>query len=134
MTMKNKHVLRSKISETKFRQLVRLFCLDLATTQIARVTSLNRNIVNCFREYVNEFPLLLKLNRLFLAKLRLMKTIFGARRVRELRGRGSRGKTIVFGLFKRQGRVHTGIVPDCSRSTLQGIIRGRVDPGKRNSF
>ncbi len=31
-------------------------------------------------------------------------------------------------LFKRQGRVYTEIVPDCSKPTLQGIIRGRVDP------
>ena len=28
----------------------------------------------------------------------------------------------------RQGHVYTEIVPDCSKPTLQGIIRGRVDP------
>jgi hypothetical protein len=32
------------------------------------------------------------------------------------------------GLFERQGQVYTEIVPDCSKLTLQGIIRGRVDP------
>ncbi len=32
------------------------------------------------------------------------------------------------GLFERRGQVYTEIVPDCSRPTLQGIIRGRVDP------
>lgn len=42
-------------------------------------------------------------------------------------GRGARGKTIVFGLFKRNGRVYTEIVPDCSKRTLQGIIRGGVE-------
>lgn len=26
------------------------------------------------------------------------------------------------------GQVYTEIVPDCSKATLQGIIRGRVDP------
>ena len=52
---------------------------------------------------------------------------FDARRVRGLRGRGARGKTIVFGLFKRNGRVYTEVVPDCSKATLQGIIRGRVE-------
>jgi transposase-like protein len=51
----------------------------------------------------------------------------GARRVKGLRGRGARGKTIVFGLFKRNGRVYTEVVPDCSKPTLQGIIRGRVE-------
>jgi len=32
----------------------------------------------------------------------------------------------VFGLYKRHGKVYAEIVPDCSKSTLQGIIRGRV--------
>ncbi len=44
------------------------------------------------------------------------------------RGRGACGKTVVFGIFERQGQVCTEIVPDGSRPTLQGIIRGRVDP------
>ena len=32
----------------------------------------------------------------------------------------------VFGIYKRQGKVYTEIVPDVSRNTLQAIIRGRV--------
>ena len=36
-------------------------------------------------------------------------------------------KTIVFGIFQRNGEVYTEIVPDCSKATLQAIIRGRVD-------
>ena len=52
----------------------------------------------------------------------------GARRVKGRRGRGAYGKTVVFGIFARQGHVYTEIVPDCSKPTLQGIIRGRVDP------
>ena len=55
------------------------------------------------------------------------ESYFGARFVKGLRGRGARGKTIVFDLFKRNGRVYTEIVPDCSKRTLQGIIRGRVE-------
>jgi transposase-like protein len=33
------------------------------------------------------------------------ESYFGARRVRGKRGRGARGKTIVFGLFKRASKV-----------------------------
>ena len=40
------------------------------------------------------------------------------------RGRGAYGKTVVFGIFERHGQVYTEIVPDCSKPTLQGIIRG----------
>ena len=55
------------------------------------------------------------------------ESYFGAHRVRGKRGRGAYGKTIVFGLLKRHGKVYTEIVPDCSKATLQGIIRGHVE-------
>ena len=57
------------------------------------------------------------------------ESYFGARRVRGRRGRGARGKTIVFGLLKRQGKVYTEIVPDCSAAVLQKVIKGKVDFG-----
>ncbi len=41
---------------------------------------------------------------------------------------GASGKTIVFGIFKRNGSVYTEIVPDCSKKTLQAVIRGRIEP------
>ena len=49
--MDNKYVNRSKISESKFRELVKLFALDLTATQMAKLSGLNRNTVN---RYVNE--------------------------------------------------------------------------------
>ena len=55
------------------------------------------------------------------------ESFFGARRVKGKRGRGAYAKTIVFGLIKRQGKVYTQIVPDCAKSTLQAIIRGKVE-------
>lgn len=129
MPMKNKYVLRSKISEAKFRQLVRLFCVDLTAIQIAQVAVLNRNTVNRLLQGIRErIALACEAESPVSGEIEVDESYFGARRVRGLRGRGARGKTIVFGLFKRQGRVYTEIVPDCSRATLQGIIRGRVDP------
>ena len=56
------------------------------------------------------------------------ESYFGAHRVRDKRGRGALGKTNVFGLLKRHGKVYTEVVPDCSRATLKGIIRRRVEP------
>ena len=54
------------------------------------------------------------------------ESYFGARRVRGKRGRGARGKTIVFGLLKRGNEVYTEIVPDCKSATLQRIIKGKT--------
>ena len=62
----------------------------------------------------------------FSGEIEVDESFFGARRVKGKRGRGAYGKTIVFGLIKRHGRVYTQIVPDCDKATLQAIIRGKV--------
>ncbi len=73
-------------------------------------------------------PVIVRRNCRSAAKPKWMKAAFGAKRVRGIRGGGDRGKTIVFGLFGRNGRVYAEIVPDCPKATLQGIIRSRVEP------
>ena len=40
---------------------------------------------------------------------------------------GASGKTIVFGLYKRDGKVYAEIVPDAKAKTLQAIIKGKAD-------
>jgi len=47
-------------------------------------------------------------------------------------GRGAVGKTPVFGMIERGGRLMSTVVPDTSKVTLQGIIRGRVEQGTMN--
>ena len=44
--MRNKYLNRAKISEAKFRELVRFFSIDLTAIQITELTGLNRNTVN----------------------------------------------------------------------------------------
>lgn len=46
MIKKNKYANRSRISEAKFLQLVKLFCLDLTATQIAAISELNINTID----------------------------------------------------------------------------------------
>lgn len=62
--MDNKYINRSKITEAKFRQLVRLFALDLTATQIAELSNLNRNTINRYikgiRERVAEYCYIMK--------------------------------------------------------------------------
>lgn len=52
--MRNKYVNRGKISEGKFRQLCRLFSLDMTATQIAELSNLNRNTVNRYLKSIRE--------------------------------------------------------------------------------
>ena len=62
------------------------------------------------------------------ASWRSMKATLGRDGLRENAVEGAYGKTAVFGIFERAGQVYTEVVSDCSKATLQGIIRGRVDP------
>ena len=128
MTNKNRYSNRSKISEKKIRDIVRYFALDLDALQIAKITCLNRNTINRYlkaiRERIAEYC---KQQSPFSGEVEVDESYFGARRVKGQRGRGSYGKTIVFGIFKRNGSVYTEIVPNCAKPTLQGVIRGRVD-------
>ena len=118
------------LSEAKIREIVRYVATDLTALQAAALSGLNRNTVNrLYRGRAGTHA----------AGLRGPAPAVGGRRgrrellpgrvgVRGRRGRGAYGKTVVFGIFERQGHVYTEIVPDCSKPTLQGIIRGRVDP------
>jgi transposase len=124
----NKYKNRSRITNAKFRQILKLFCVDLNASQIAELTSLNRNTVN---SYLKKFRLriaeICEAQSPYSGEVEVDESWFGARRVKGKRGRGAYGKTIVFGIFKRDGMVYTEIVPNCSKNTLQGVIRGRVE-------
>ena len=129
MAMKNKYARRSRISEAKIREIVRYFAADLTALQAAALSGLNRNTVNRYYRGLRERMLLAcEAQRPLFGVVDVDESFFGARRVKGRRGRGAYGKTVVLGIFERQGQVYTEIVPDCSKPTLQGIIRGRVDP------
>jgi len=55
------------------------------------------------------------------------ESYFGGRR-KGKRGRGSGGKTPVFGLLKRGGRVYTKIIANAKPETLTPIIQEKVIP------
>jgi transposase len=128
MQPSNRYYKCSKISEVKFRYLLRLFALDLTASDAARLTGLSVRAVNAV--YLRLRHRLAAASRVpaeLGGAVELDESYFGPHRVRGKRGRGASGKTIVFGLFKRGGQVYTEIVPDCSKKTLQGIIRGKID-------
>ena len=129
MTMKNKYIKRAHISERKFQQIVRLFSTDLDASQIARLTGLNRNTVNRYYRALRErIAVACEAERPFFGIVEVDETWFGPKNVPGKRGRGAGGKTIVFGIHERRGRVFTEVVPDTKKVTLQRIIRGRVTP------
>ena len=129
MIGKNRYYRRSKISEAKFRQIVRHFALDLTATDIAELCGVSvRSTNEIFQKIRHRMFEFCTTQSPFSGEIEADESYFGAKRIRGKRGRGAGGKTIVFGLLKRGVSVYTEIVPDASKSTLQAIIRGKVDP------
>ena len=126
--MENKYVRRSKISEAKFRQIVKLFALDLTATQITEIMGINPKTTDLLINKIRSRILLMsKSGNPTTGVFEADESYFGPRRVKGKRGRGAGSKTIVFGLYKRDGKVYTEIVPDVASKTLQAIIRGQAD-------
>lgn len=127
MQQLNRYYRRSRISEKKFREIIKYFALDLTANRTAILTGLTHKTVNQIylkirhrlaQDCLRASP--------FSGEVEVDESYFGARRVKGKRGRGAGSKTIVFGIYKRNGKVFTEIVPNVQRNTLQAIIRGRV--------
>ena len=104
--MKNKYAKRARISEAKIREIVRYVAADLTALQAAALSGLNRNTVNRLYRGVRERMLLAcEAQRRLFGVVEVDESFFGARRVKGRRGRGAHGKTVVFGIFERQGHV-----------------------------
>ena len=126
LTARNRYVSRSHFSEAKVRQIIRLFALDLEATKIATLARVSRRSVNRLVQLRIRMAQECERHAPFRGTVEVDESYFGRRRVRGKRGRGASGKTIVFGVFKRNGRVYTQIVPNAKRATLRAVIRGRV--------
>lgn len=127
----NKYYNRSRISEKKFREILKYFSHDETASKTAIYTLINRNTIN---KIFNEIRQHLFLSASNLqnkedGEFELDESYFGAKRVRGKRGRGAAGKTPVFGLLKRDGKVHVEIVKNCTREQLMPIIQGKILEG-----
>ena len=123
----------SKLSDYKIKKIINCFCADISAEQTAIVLALNRNTINryflIFREVI--FKKQQSDLELFFGIIELDEAYFGRKRLRGInmpqkRGRGT-WKQPVFGVFEREGRVYTELVPDAKQLTLRKAIRGKID-------
>ena len=122
--MRNKYIYRSKISEQKFRYILRLFCLDIEAKKTAELVGISRPTINKIYDAIRKIIAedCERFSPFETGEIELDESYFGARRVRGKRGRGAQGKTPVFGMLKRNGNVYTQIVKNCSMQELMPII------------
>ena len=122
----------SKLSLYVIKKIMKHFCVDVSATQAAWLLGVNRNTVNryygLFRRmiYCHQMDQFCKL----CGDVEVDESYFGRRRIRGRKTKLKRGrgtlKQPVFGIFERQGRVYTEVVPDCKKKTLQRIILGKI--------
>src|SRR4051812_15165881 len=126
-TGKNRYYVRSRITEKVFRRLIQAFALDLTASKAAALTGVSIRSANTIylklRRHIARWR---ELESPFVGEVEVDESYFGPKRVRGKRGRGASGKTIVFGILKRDGHVYTQIVPDCRRKTLRKAILGKI--------
>ena len=127
MAQKNRYLFRGRISERKFRDLLRLFALDITADRAAILTGLNHKTATSIYTLLRlRMAELASADCPFRGQVEVDESYFGPSRQRGRPGRGAARKTPVFGILERGGRVHCQIVKNCSKSTLHAIIQGRV--------
>ncbi|HXW85758.1 MAG TPA: IS1595 family transposase [Candidatus Bathyarchaeia archaeon] len=128
MKVKNRYMKRSKISEAKFRAILRLFAIDLTARQISDITRINRNTINrIFKAIRSRIVEYCEQENPLTGEIEVDESWFGGHQ-KGPRGRGALKKKIVFGILSRGGNIYTKIVNDCSKSTLHTIIVKKVVP------
>ncbi|MDH3324690.1 MAG: IS1595 family transposase [Candidatus Peregrinibacteria bacterium] len=130
MTMKNCYQKKSHLSGYKFREIIKYFCEDFSATTTSNLTGISRNTINRIYKLLRVRIVKISLAESpELGEFELDESYFGAKRVRGKRGRGAAGKTPVFGILKRDGKVFVNVVKNCSRKELMPIIKGKILEG-----
>lgn len=109
--MGNKYVRRAKISEAKFRELVRLFTLDLTATQIAELSGLNRNTVNRYIKGIRR-RIAEHCNREAPFSMQGMSV-----------GQGENDQNVILGIHENGGAIYTTLFEDKQLETGSSLFR-----------
>lgn len=126
--MKNRYENGTRLSERKYRQILRLFAADIPATKVAQLCAVNYRTTHRLFSLWRDRIVRLTLEEMlpFAGEIEVDESYFGARRVRGKRGRGASGKTPVLGLHKRGSRVYLSVVENCSKQVLMPILRGNI--------
>ncbi len=126
MNIKNKYILRAKISEKKFRQLLKLFVHDLDAQTIADLANVNRNTANRYLRIIR-----IRLSEICLRDLPdshqelFLPPSTGHQYILNLPKYRFK-KSQVFGIAKNGNKILTQIAPPSIVPALQMLIRGYV--------
>ncbi len=116
-----------RLSKKVQKKPLECFVLEVTARAAADLLQIQHNTAALFYHKIRlviEYNLILEAHETFDGEIELDESYFGGiRKVK--RGRGAGGKTAVFGLLKRNGRVYTIVVKDTKQTTLMPIITSK---------
>ena len=111
---KNRYYKHSRITEAKFRQILRCFALDLTATETAELTGISVRSVN---------SIFLKIRKRITATSEIQSPFPSDNESRgSLLGNDKSdpiNQYLVFGIYRQQDQVYTEIAPACTRKYIQ---------------
>lgn len=131
--MKPKTRLRknTRFSEKKILQIVEYFCDDCTSDYTSKKLSISGKTIDDWYMYLRKVILWYQereRSEVLGWTVEMDESYFWPTRIKWKRWRWAGGKTIVFGLLKREGKVYTEIVPDAKAKSIIPIIRRKVEP------
>ncbi len=121
--MNNRYIKNAKISESKLKELIKYFALDLDGLQIAELSGLNRNTVSRYLNLIRQ-----RIANYCEENLppRLLDTIDVQNNSEKTSEFETRYKDtgLIFGLFKASDKIHTELVNEMYTNKFRDIVRG----------
>jgi transposase len=122
--MRLKH---SKLTPTQTLRLCEHFVAGTPARAAADLIGVNKNTAALFYHRVRQIIAeRIEDDSPLQGEIELDESYFGGVR-KGKRGRGAAGKTPVFGILKRGGRVYTKMIPNAQTATLLPIIQAKVE-------
>ena len=119
---------KSKIHPKKQWRLIDLFVTGSTARAAAAVVGVNfKSAALYFHRLRQIIEMASWEKKPFEGEIEVDESYFGGAR-KGRRGRGAAGKTPVFGLLKRGGKVYAQIIPDAKGKTLMGIMEKKIVP------
>jgi transposase len=119
-----------KLSKKDQKRLLEFFVLEVTARSAADILGIQPNSAALFYRKIRAVivhHLDLQSHEVFAGQIELDESYFGGVR-KGKRGRGAAGKTAVFGILKRGGKIYTKVVADTTTATLMPIITDKVAP------
>ncbi len=120
---------RSRLTNAVQRALIVQFVAGTPARTAAELVGVNRHTATLYYHKLRELIAwhLAQETPFFEGQVEVDESYFGGVR-KGKRGRGAAGKSVVFGLLKRAGKVHTTMLTNTTSKTLVGLIREHVQP------